>query len=143
MMHLFQQHYSFKGVVFTTSPIIIDFCNQHNLSVITTFERNQFHLPQVNSLFIEMVNKVNASFYGYINSDILLHPVVFDLLPIIHTKIENGILPTDVGLVSSVFASTINYTNKVFTSCESYKTIFKKRKKGHMRSVYAIVRLLW
>lgn len=142
MMHLYQQYYSFKGIVFTTSPIIIDYCNQHNLTVITTFERNQFNLPQVNSLFIEMVNRVNASFYGYMNSDILIHPNVFNLLPVIHTKIENGVLPTDVGLVSSVFESKTNYETNDFASCESLKSIFeKKKKKGHMRSIYAIVRI--
>lgn len=139
MMHLYQQHYSFKGVVFSTSSTIINYCNQHNITVITTFKRNQFNLPLMNSLFTEMVNRVNASFYGYINSDILLNPGIFKLLHVIHTKIEKGVLPTDVGLVSSVLESRTNYTSHNFASHDSLMKVFKKKKNGRMRSIYAIV----
>lgn len=68
----------------------------------------------MNSVVNDMVITMSVGFYGFINSDILLHPDFFNFLPVVHYKIERVMLQ-QISLMSSVLASNTIYTLKSFS----------------------------
>ena len=65
--------------MYTTTPSIIDECNK--LGIFTTNTTvNPFGLPYIGDMYKKAASLFNASFYGYINADILISPDWFSVL---------------------------------------------------------------
>lgn len=141
-MSLYQQHYAFRGVVFTTSSAVISLCNKYNLIVITDIQRNKFHLPIVSYMIQRMVASVDAHYYGYMNSDILFPPDVFSILSVIQGKMDAGIIPKNIGLTATVHDNQFPFENKDFSSMKNLNRVFRIGSRGIKRNMYCMVWLL-
>ncbi len=89
-MSILQQEYSFKGVVFTSSVNVTICAEALNLTVIAEVECNPYGLPFLASIVNTTKSLFNASFYGYMNSDILLNPLIIKEMTLVKEEIENG-----------------------------------------------------
>ena len=100
MLSFYQQVYPFKPVFFTTSPLLIDLCDHHQLSVITSFSANPFGVPYLVGMLEIIREKYGSVNYGYMNADILMAADVFEGLEVIAKKVEEGVLSPIVGIVN-------------------------------------------
>lgn len=80
MYEFFQKFYSFKAIVFSNSTNVIEFCREHNVTVISDYLRNPYNMPYLRDLFLQAFHLKKALYYGYINGDIVLSPAIFELL---------------------------------------------------------------
>ena len=51
---------------------------------------NPFGLPTITSMFHEAKRLFDAQYYGYVNSDILLEPAIFDVLRYCSSLVREG-----------------------------------------------------
>lgn len=121
-MSLYQQNCNFIGVVFTKSNTILKEATKYNLTVFHTVERNEFDIPVVRSMLEVMRKNIHADYYGYMNSDILLNPRVFqllrnssDLFIDSHSELVGRVLEVPFPFSLSDF-STIKRVEQVFSS---------------------------
>lgn len=90
MLEFFQQHFSFRGVVFSQSPSVIVFCRDHHLTCITSYayryqlavtrRGNQYNMPLIRFMLMQSQRLFRSQYYGYVNSDILLSTSLFTAL---------------------------------------------------------------
>lgn len=98
-MSILQREYSFKGVIIASSPNVTDYALALNLTVIKEVESNPYGLPFLNSIINSSKSLFNASFYGYMNSDILLNPLIIKEMTLVKEAIDNGLLVPPVTIV--------------------------------------------
>lgn len=138
-MSLYQQLYSFKGFVFSSSKSVTRYAMKHNITVIRRFERNEYGLPYFRSMIISMKKRVKSLYYGYLNSDCLLNPRVFEVLPLMQYKINNGIIPNRVELVSRVKLVNVTIDERNVSSIKEILQIFYRSKKYKLRGKWSSV----
>ena len=80
MFELFQRTYSFRAVVYTNSPIVVRLCSSLGIYSEGNYGVNLYNMPLVSSMFNRTRQFVDADYYGYINSDIVVSPNLFDVL---------------------------------------------------------------
>ena len=83
MLSHLQKKYRIKGVVFSSSPPVIEYCEQWNLSVVKQYRTNKFGLPYFRNMLQTISGMYDARSYGYMNSDILLSELFIQTLPIV------------------------------------------------------------
>ena len=98
-MSILQREYSFKGVIIASSPNVTDYALALNLTVIKEVESNPYGLPFLNSIINSSKSLFHASFYGYMNSDILLNPLIIKEMTLVKEAIDNGLLVPPVTIV--------------------------------------------
>jgi len=59
---------------------------------------NPYGLPIITSLFSKAYQTIEAKYYGYLNSDILLQPTVFEVLHYCMNQTEQGVLAREVSI---------------------------------------------
>ena len=141
-MSLYQKKFSFRGLVFSSSPQMERFCNLLNIKVVKNISRNEYGVPFVRGMLETMKKLVHADYYGYMNSDILLNPEVFNTIPIINDNIRQGNLPSSVELISQVKAISYILTPQNNTYEEFSKYFHSIRYRGRMRDIYSAVLIL-
>lgn len=142
-MSLFQQEYSFKGIVFTTSHSLISFCESKNITVIQRISRNEFGLPYVRDMLIELKARYNSSYYGYMNSDILLNPNIISTLKGISDRINRKQYPTTIGITCTVKEVDNSFNSSDFDTMNSTRLQFKKNyTRSRMRGSSAKVKII-
>lgn len=139
MLSLYQRAFSFKGVVFTDSPSLKRFAEIYNLTVMTDVARNEYRMPYFNSMMMRVFNTYNASFYGFLNSDILMNPRVFSLLPTISEKLRNGTFPPILELASRVRVTNAFLQAGDFSSISKFRKAMNKCPNCGLRSYYSSV----
>lgn len=139
MFSLFQKVYSFKGVVFSNSTSIKEFGRQHNVSVITGIPHNEYGLPFVNEMFISVYRSYNASFYGFVNSDVLMNPRVFSLLSEVSQLVSNGTFPSATALASRVRVITSPIQPELLDDIERFQKKMDSCPKCKLRGIYSSV----
>lgn len=143
-MSLYQKEYSFKGIVFSSSPSIISFCEIMNITVIQRISRNEFGLPFVKDMLIELASRYRSEYYGYMNSDILLNPNVFNALERISKKMNTGIYPYPIGITSTVMDVKYNFSSNDFDTINNTRLLFKRNfTKSRMRGSSAKVSIVF
>ena len=80
MLSYFQQHFSFKAVLFTNSDVVLHICEQYGITVITKFSTNMYSLPYCRFMLNQLRLLFSSEHYGYLNSDILLSTELFRTL---------------------------------------------------------------
>lgn len=77
ILSLYQKSFDIKGIVYTNSDPVIEYARQRNLTVIREYAVNEYGVPLFRSLMEKQKELFRSSFYGYINSDILIDPSLF------------------------------------------------------------------
>lgn len=139
MFSLFRKVYSFKGVVFSNSTSIKEFGRQYNVSVITDVPHNEYGLPFVNEMLLSIYRSYNASFYGFVNSDVLMNPRVFSLLSEVSKLVSRGTFPTATALGSRVRIITSHIQPELFDDIESFQRKMDSCPKCTLRGIYSSV----
>ena len=141
-MSIYQKKFSFRGFVFSSSPQMERLCNLLNIKVVKNISRNEYGIPFVRNMLETMKKTVHADYYGYMNSDILLNPNVFNTIQIINENIRQGILPSSVELISQVKAISYILTLQNNTYEEFSNYFHSIRNKGTLRDIYSAVLIL-
>ena len=140
LFHLYQTVYSFRGIVFTDSLAVEDFAKKQGLLVMKNVQVNKYGLPFVNNMIARMVTTVPALYYGYCNSDILINPSIFDVLPLIQSKVNHHILPGNFSLISRVKTKPSTFVDYCFDSIDCMKYVFSRIESYKtLRGKYCIV----
>lgn len=105
MLSLFQREFRFKGIVFTNTPSLIAFAKRHKVNTISKYPVNRFHMPLIREMFLLSHATYSASYYGYINSDILLSPNIFQAVSFTAYNSRLGLLKPYVLFFCWVFCS--------------------------------------
>ena len=139
LFHLYQTVYSFRGIVFTDTLAVEDFAKKQGLLVMKNVQVNKYGLPFVKNMIARMVTIVPALYYGYCNSDILINPSIFDVLPLIQSKVNNHILPGHFSLISRVKVVAKTLPVSSFSSISNLESTFRHIYYAPHRNKYCIV----
>lgn len=142
MLSLYQRSFSCKGIVFSDSNTVKDFASQSDVMTMSNIVRNKYGLPIISSLFQRARSAVNGSFYGYINSDVVLNPRVFSLLPTITKLIDQGKLSPRLELASRIYKINPFLQPGHFTNITTFSKVIDslpRRRLHHIKSAVLIV----
>ena len=87
MFHIFQLHFNCRCIVYTTTPEIIDKCNELDIATSDS-KKNPYNLPYIGDLYKKSKELFNSYFYGFINADILISTDMFGVLEYMKTVKE-------------------------------------------------------
>ena len=90
MLSYLQQKYNIQGVVFSSSPAVIDYCKQQNLTFVWKYRTNRYGMPYVRNMLQTIHDMYEAQSYGYINSDILLSEVFIHTLSVVLERLSSN-----------------------------------------------------
>ena len=138
-METYQKQFSFRGVLFTRCQELADFAQRHGLFVYNDGKENEFSMPFVNDMLIKMKERVKAEYYGFINSDILLNPKIFQVLYLLRRKVEIGIVKPNHSLLSQVIKLKVE-SNLIFQNIATISSYFNKQNYKTVRNKHCIVR---
>ena len=109
MSVLYHNHFNFRAILFTTTPQLEQLFSGTSVLVVNDFKyapiasassrTNRFGMPIITSLFARAQQSLQADYYGYLNSDILLEPSVFEVLAFCRNQSLRGDLSPRVELV--------------------------------------------
>ena len=105
MLSLFQRELRFKGIVFTNTPSLIAFAKRHRVLTISKYPVNKYHMPLIREMFRLSESTFSASYYGYINSDILVSPNIMHAVAIAAYNTQLGLLDSYVGVKNDFVCS--------------------------------------
>ena len=104
MLSLYQQHFSFKAVMFSTSKSIRLYCKYHSIRVVSSFTVNMHGLPVLKNMILSTRLLYTAHLVGYMNSDILFSPSLFDMMRFLLSEEQKG------AISPAVSTSSFHYT---------------------------------
>lgn len=87
---VYHARFSYHCILFTNNQDIIRFFEHSVCKVITDFKRNPYGLPYIYSMYSIASTVYKAKYYGYLNSDILIEPVVFSVLNYLDKQARAG-----------------------------------------------------
>ena len=90
-------------------------------------------MPVLSSFFMRMKSDIKARYYGYMNSDILLHPKVFNMLKLIDNKRKKKIIPNEIELSSRVKMISPIFNESDFASLDNLTVLFSDERPGKLR----------
>ena len=91
-------------------------------------------MPVFKDMMISMKSLFQSKFYGYMNSDILMNPRVFDLLPLVLKNIRRNVLTSFIELACRVKVVDFPFQLSHFQSRQSCDHIFEREQPGYLRS---------
>ncbi|OAO17167.1 hypothetical protein AV274_1106 [Blastocystis sp. ATCC 50177/Nand II] len=122
MLDLFQRSYSFRAIIYTNDPVIVSVCNALHIMTDGNYEVNVHNMPIMRYMFVRSQQLLQSHYYGYINSDIVVAPNLFDVLKSCKKLVEKKkIKPRHeiASIVWDVFRLGIINTTSI-TSYENY-----------------------
>ena len=87
---VYHARFNYHCILFTNNQDIIRFFEHSVCKVITDFKRNPYGLPYIYSMYSIASTVYKAKYYGYLNSDILIEPVVFSVLNYLDKQARAG-----------------------------------------------------
>ena len=99
---LLQQQYSFQGILLTNSPSFVRYATPLNVDDTTFYNTNPNHLPLVNTLLLTITQRNSASYYGYMNSDSLLSPLILAGINTVMQTVKEQRIPSPVRIAFCV-----------------------------------------
>lgn len=133
-LSLFQKTFNFKGVVFTGSKPVMKYANDCSVTTLPIPKRNKFKMPIFKEMMLTLRSTYNATYYGYMNSDILMHPHIFELLDEVSQMQKHRMLHHYVQLGARVRAVDSAFAPKDFSNIETCMTTFGLPRPGYWRS---------
>lgn len=94
--------------MFSKHPYIVSLCRSHGIAVERNYRHNRYDLPILRNLLLYAQSVFTSKYYGYINSDVLISPDVFEALRITALLTKNGKLRAAVGAASSPLTSALH-----------------------------------
>lgn len=82
--------------MFTQSPRLISLCNRLSIEVVKRFERNLYGLPLLRDMIQQGKRLYVADNYGYLNSDILFSPKLFEALMTVRSNVKQKVISSTV-----------------------------------------------
>lgn len=86
--------------MFSKHPYIANLCRSHGIIVEGNYRHNRYNLPILRNLLLYAQSIFTSKYYGYINSDVLISPDVFEALRITALLTKTGKLRSAVGFAS-------------------------------------------
>lgn len=100
MFELFQRYYNFRAVVYTNSPVVISLCSrlgiytegnyEYPIKTFVTNRVNAYNMPLIRYMYNRTMHLVSSDYYGYINSDIIMTPNIFETLDATEQLVKEG-----------------------------------------------------
>ena len=87
---VYHARFNYHCILFTNNQDIIRFFEYSVCKIITDFKRNPYGLPYIYSMYSIASTVYKAKYYGYLNSDILIEPVVFSVLNYLDKQARAG-----------------------------------------------------
>ena len=94
MVSQYQQEFSFKPVLFTTSPSLISFAKNHTIDVVQDIKTNMHGMPYIRDMMIQILKTYNGLHYGYMNADILFTKDLFKALGVVRDQVDQNRIPS-------------------------------------------------
>lgn len=143
MLSLYQRSFPFIGIVFSDSEAVKDFATANNVLTVSNVARNKYGLPIITSLYERAYNIVNGSFYGYINSDIILNSHIFSLLHNVTNLIDQGKLSPLLELAARVYMRKPFLKPDHFSSITTFTRMIDSLNGGVPRNMDSAVLIIW
>ena len=138
---VYHARFSYHCILFTDNQDIIRFFEHSICKVITDFKRNPYGLPYVYSMYSIASTVYKAKYYGYLNSDILIEPVVFPVLNYLDKQVQNGSISPYHELAGRVHPINMTSLPTGFSTLEEMESCFAEAKeKGYpLRNTWTAV----
>ena len=94
LLQLYQKTYHIKTVVFSNSPLIINYVKQIGLFTLPVPKRNVYRVPFLKWLLISARRSFPSKQYIFINSDILINPFIFEVSSQLHSQFGGKNVPS-------------------------------------------------
>lgn len=124
MADAYSKAYSFKAIIFTHTPQLINRFSHSSVKVITDFELTSIGVPTITGLYYAAYKTYNALYYGYVNADILLNYSVFDALQYLQSQVRQRIIYPQHELAGRVYEKDYSEIPYVFDSLKHVKQFF-------------------
>lgn len=124
MADAYSKAYSFKAIIFTRTPQLINRFSHSSVKVITDFELTSIGVPTITGLYYAAYKTYNALYYGYVNADILLNYSVFDALQYLQSQVRQRIIYPQHELAGRVYEKDYSEIPYVFDSLKHVKQFF-------------------
>lgn len=124
MADAYSKAYSFKAIIFTHTPQLINRFSHSSVKVITDFELTSIGVPTITGLYYAAYKTYNALYYGYVNADILLNYSVFDALQYLQSQVRQRIIYPQHELAGRVYEMDYSEIPYVFDSLKHVKQFF-------------------
>lgn len=140
MMDLFSRYFRVRFVIFSGNENIKKQFNGSNCLVEGDFARNTYGIPIINSLFSTAHHLFYAKYYGYVNSDILLHPHLFRVLSYLNRYTRSESLYSAHELAGRVVPVEYESFPRSFCNLTVYEEFFRTAtQKRSLRGKYSAV----
>ena len=138
---VYYARFSYHCILFTNNQDIIRFFEHSVCKVITDFKRNPYGLPYIYSMYSIASTIYKAKYYGYLNSDILIEPVVFSVLNYLDKQARAGSISPYHELAGRVHPIDTTSLPAGFSTLEEMEKCFAEAKeKGYeLRNPYTAV----
>ena len=150
MLSLFQLLFPMKGVVFTNTVQIRRVAERAGLTVVRNYKSewrrglmrrtNPYKMPYIRDMFVTAKKLFDSSYYGYINSDVLLSYQIFDVIKILRYNAHIGKLGPHVRSV--VIANQQHEIAGRVHEVAKYNLIDDKTLRGYMNDLKAATRVM-
>ena len=117
--------YSFKAIMFTHTPELIDRFSNSSVKVISNFEVTRIGVPTITGLYYSAYQAFNALYYGYVNADILLNYTVFDALKYLQSQVKEQKLHPQHELAGRVYEKDYSEIPYAFESLDHVQQFFR------------------
>ena len=129
---VYHARFNYRCILFTNNQDIIRFFDHSVCKIITDFNRNPYGLPYIYSMYSIASTVYKAKYYGYLNSDILIEPVVFSVLNYLDKRVQNGSISRYHELAGRVHPINTTSLPTGFSTLEEVETCFAEAKeKGY------------
>ena len=138
---VYHARFSYHCILFTNNQDIIRFFDHSVCRVITDFKRNPYGLPYIYSMYSIASTVYKAKYYGYLNSDILIEPVVFPVLNYLDKQARAGSISRYHELAGRVHPIDTASLPAGFSTLEEMEKCFAEAKeKGYLlRNIHTAV----
>ena len=140
MVDLLSTSFNVHFILFSSNREIKQQFNTSHCMVVSDYARNPYGIPIINSMFSIAHRLVNAKYYGYVNSDILLQPSLFRVLSFLDSRVRSGILYATHELAGRVIEVEYESFPPSFANLTEYEDFFHAITLSHtLRGVYSAV----
>ena len=142
MIELLTKHYNCYFILFSNSSSISDYFKRAKHITVTSYDKNEYGLPIIAKMFIRAKELVNGEYYGYLNSDILLHPSLFSILSYLRNLSHNELLPKDHEIAGRAYIAGIDQFPSSFSTIAGMEDFFMREMRNNLtlRGQYSSVR---
>ena len=115
LMDVYIQEFNVHCLFYTRNNTIAAMFNRTRYSISMDYQCNPYGVPYINSL-LQGAKHFNASYYAYVNSDILIDPEMFSVLSFMQREMKKGSVPVAHEIAGRVTQFDQNHKPFMFTN---------------------------